>query len=373
MLVKKEKDPRDLRVSEGLNSIQDSVLLHDYDTKSLCCCQSSVTSEEHSDCCCIDRFVPKKAASILLSESYKRLGKLAKSNRVSECGSFLDFSFSMSENGSISETGKLFSANFCRDRLCPMCSWRRSLKVFGQVSRIMDVIGDQYKFLFLTLTIPNCTADDLPETLDGLMSSFRRLMRYKRLSFVKGFFRALEITRNKVNGTYHPHFHCILAVPLTYGKKQYVKHSEWLDLWRKACKDSSITQVDIRVVKDKSGNISDGEFSKSMKSAVAEVAKYPLKDSEYLIPGNPALTDDTVGTLSSALHHRRLVAYGGVFKQEFEKFNFDDPENGDLVNLDSPVNESVSMLIVRYGWSCGIYKIIGSRFEVSAKEAELLE
>ena len=27
---------------------------------------------------------------------------------------------------------KLFYANFCRDRLCPMCSWRRSLKIFSQ-------------------------------------------------------------------------------------------------------------------------------------------------------------------------------------------------------------------------------------------------
>ena len=30
---------------------------------------------------------------------------------------------------------KLKSANFCRLRLCPMCQWRRSLKMFGQVKK----------------------------------------------------------------------------------------------------------------------------------------------------------------------------------------------------------------------------------------------
>ena len=370
MIEVKEKDPVAMASSEGLNL----KLLQDYDTKSFGKCQSADDPKwAQTDSEIKDRFVPKKVASILLSESYRRLGRIGKADRVSDCGSFLDFAYAIDENGSMSESGKLHSANFCRDRLCPMCSWRRSLKIFGQVSHIMDCIAGNYKFLFLTLTVPNCAPDELPATLDRLMVSFKKLMKYKRLKFVKGFFRALEITRNKDTGTYHPHFHCILAVPMNYGKKEYVKHSEWLNLWRKAYKDDSITQVDIRVLKDKDGNRLEGEFTKSMKAAIAEVAKYPLKSSEYLFSGDQVITDDIIRTLSDALFHRRLVAYGGCFKDAFEKMALDDPEEGDLIHLDDSINESLSMLIVRYGWSCGVYKIIGTRIEMSSKEAALFE
>ena len=49
---------------------------------------------------------------------------------------------------------KLKSANFCRVRVCPMCNWRRSLKLFSQVSAITDAILAEKKarFIFLTLT-----------------------------------------------------------------------------------------------------------------------------------------------------------------------------------------------------------------------------
>ena len=371
MVVTKEKDPVALQSSEGLSH---DVLLHDYDTKSSSKCQSDdVPKWTQTDSELLNRFVPKKAASILLSDSYKRLGRISRSERVSDCGSFLDFAYTIDENGSISETGKLHSANFCRDRLCPMCSWRRSLKIFGQVSHIMDCIGSNYKFLFLTLTVPNCTAQELPETLDRLMVAFKKLMHYKPVKIVQGFFRALEITRNKKTGTYHPHFHVILAVPLSYGGKYYIKRDDWLHMWQKAYKDPSITQVDIRVLKDKDGNRIEGEFTQAMKAAVAEVAKYPLKSSEYLIASDPELTDDTVKTLSDSLYHRRLVSYSGCFKDVFDNLALDDPEEGDLIHLDDSINESLSMLIVRYGWSCGVYKITGSHIEMSSKEAALFE
>ena len=32
----------------------------------------------------------------------------------------------------------LDQVNFCKDRLCPMCAWRKSLKIFGQISQITD-------------------------------------------------------------------------------------------------------------------------------------------------------------------------------------------------------------------------------------------
>jgi hypothetical protein len=67
------------------------------------------------------RFAPKKALGMELSRIYELLSLYRRADRVSQCGSYLDFG--VLPDG----TKKLVKANFCRDRLCPMCNWRRSL------------------------------------------------------------------------------------------------------------------------------------------------------------------------------------------------------------------------------------------------------
>ena len=79
------------------------------------------------------RFAPKKALGMELSRIYELLSLYRRADRVSQCGSYLDFG--VLPDG----TKKLVKANFCRDRLCPMCNWRRSLKLYSQVSQVMDV------------------------------------------------------------------------------------------------------------------------------------------------------------------------------------------------------------------------------------------
>ena len=94
----------------------------------------------------------------------------------------------------------------------------------------------------------------------------------------------------------------------------------------------------------------------SLSSAVAEVAKYAVKSSDYLFEDNPVLTDEIVSVLSSALAGRRLVSFGGCFRKAWQLLNLDDPENGDLVNLDGKINPQLRYLIIRFGWSAGVYK-----------------
>ena len=314
------------------------------------------------------KFAPKRLDAELLSSSYSRLGYLNKAKRVNECGTLLEFRRPLTDwepptaaaAGVPSGDGwKLHTANFCRDRLCPMCSWRRSYKIFGQVSQIMEHIGSQYAFLFLTLTIPNCCPDELSFTLDNLQKGWHRLINSKRFKgSVRGYFKALEVTRNKLNGTYHPHYHCILAVDLDYFKKlKYISRDEWLSLWQVAMHNTTITQVDVRRCKAKETIIGQ-EAVKSLKSAVAEVAKYSVKSSDYLTNDN-ALTDDIVLTLGSALSSRRLCSFGGVFEQVRRKLALDDIEDGDLIHLDgSELRPDVAYMVKRFGWSCGAYKLL---------------
>lgn len=61
----------------------------------------------------------KKLKTLELAESYKRLG-MKKAYRVLDCSSYLEFKRYI-ENGKL----KLYQANFCKVRLCPMCAWIR--------------------------------------------------------------------------------------------------------------------------------------------------------------------------------------------------------------------------------------------------------
>jgi hypothetical protein len=53
---------------------------------------------------------------------------------------------------------RLKGANFCRARLCPLCNWRRSLKLRYQLGRVLNVVfseDNSLRMLLLTLTEPN--------------------------------------------------------------------------------------------------------------------------------------------------------------------------------------------------------------------------
>ena len=331
-------------------------------------CQSALPVESEIK----EKFSPKKQQSIMLSDSYKRLHWIKKAKRVADCGSWLEFleRSELAQGGSRNAkacgsaagapappTYKLYHANFCRERLCPMCAWRRSYKIFGQMSQIMNHLGDKYRYIFLTLTVPNCEPQELDSLIDDMMKGWAKLVRRKGFKIaVKGFFRALEVTRNKKTGTYHPHFHVVLAVDPHYFKdERYIKRDDWLRMWQECMQDDSITQVDVRTMRDKkTGNVS-GE---ALASAVAESAKYAVKSADYVFAGNNKLMDSIVSTLSAALSYRRLTALGGVFKEAWEQLGLDDPEDGDLIHLDKTVRADLATMIIRYEWSAGAYKLV---------------
>ena len=341
--------------------------------------QEEVTEQASLTSVLENEFIPRRLLSEKLSNIYYHLGRtqlnkdelfkyaekingqgkefrfnfMQHSLRCRECGTLLEFAF---EDGNMNGKPKLYNANFCKDRLCPMCSRRRSLKIFGQVSRIMDVIGDDYLFLFLTLTVPNVPAEALSETLNRLNKAFSKLLQYSAVQkVVEGYFRALEVTYNTSRNDYHPHFHCILAVPKSYTKsRDYIKRDKWLELWRKAYKDESITQLDVRLCRNKHVEESEVDSAEALKSAVAEVAKYAVKlDLD-------SMSADVIKTLALCLADRRLAVFDRekAFGKTVQKLKLDDAESetADLVHLDE-INPHVALMIVQMSWTCGAYKI----------------
>ena len=295
----------------------------------------------------------KKINTLDLSSSYKRIGYSRKSIRVGECGDFLEFRLTTGD------TLKLTRANFCKVRLCPMCAWRRSLKIFGQVSKIMNYIEKNYnyRYIFLTLTVKNCYGEDLKDTLDLMTDSFNKMTRRKIFEqAVKGYFRSLEITYNKDENTYHPHFHMILAVNDSYftDSKYYLSQKDWTNLWKSCLKVDYSPIVDVRKLRENNGK------------EIAEVAKYTVKADDFLIKDEKEnimenITDEVVKTLDNALYRKRLIAFGFTFKDIHKKLNLDDAEEGDLTNTDNEdLREDLTNIILRYQWNIGIknYKLV---------------
>lgn len=316
-----------------------------------------------------DKWTPKRILCERLVSVYRFLGLDNRAERVETCGTSLEFVKVAAAAGgppegdrsssSSNDIFKLHTANFCRDRLCPMCSWRRSYKIFGQVSKIMNLIQNDYEFLFLTLTVPNVPGELLSSKLDSLQVGWRNFTRHKSFkNSVLGYFKALEITYNKKADTFHPHYHVVLAVSKSYFvSRSYIARDVWLSMWQKAMNDYSITQVDVRKARDKKSERVGADVSAFLSSAVAEIAKYAVKSSDYLFE-DIGLSRYVVSVLFPALSDRRLVSFGGCFKKAFQALNLDDSENGDLIHLDGEIRSDVALQIYRYGWSCGAYKLL---------------
>lgn len=325
MSLKKDKTTNDSSLVDGLENQCDFKLCNNY----------SIDFEKIQDEL-NKKFSDKKKDSEKLSRVYKFIGEEIRSIKVAECGSYLEFKVT-------NDSHKLHHANFCKDRLCPMCNWRRSLKIFSQVSAVMEEMKD-YEFIFLTFTVRNCEGVDLSDTVQAIYDGWRYLYNKNSIfrKSIKGTFRSLEVTRNRLTGTFHPHLHCIMSVRKSYFKSaDYIKHSEWIKLWRKACKLDYDPWVYVEKVKS---------VGKGISGAIAEVAKYSVKSVDYGASG------ENVRIFLNALTARRLCGWTGIFAQIRKKLKLDDIEDGDLVHTEvDNIREDIACMIVRYQWKSGVY------------------
>lgn len=290
----------------------------------------------------------KKEGSMYLSEiySYEDLITKAldaqKADRVKACASYLTFK-------RIADGGlKLLKANFCRCKLCPMCVWRRSLKVYGQLKKIFDNLPSDTTVVALTLTIKNCSDETLSQTIEKLLVGFNRLIKYKQVKTVcQGFYRAMEITRNNedAQNRWHPHLHCLMVVDKKYfSSRSYIKHEELIELWRRALKADYDPSVRISRLKAKRGQ--------GIGQALCEFAKYTVKDSDCLT-GNIIEDIATVRLLDTVLAHCRFIGMGGIIRDLHKQLNLTDVEESqDLVHVgdDESVSDEAEE-IVSYKWT----------------------
>lgn len=285
----------------------------------------------------------KKDKANLLGTLYLTMGDERKGYRLLNCATQLGF-IVLPDGGK-----KLCEANFCRVRLCPMCAWRRSLKVYGQVRACCEHDSmSKFRYIFLTLTCRSCSGDELPSTLDAMLSAWRRLtlMPAPRAAWC-GTLRSLEVTaRLNDDGDatqYHPHIHALIAVKPSYFKGgKYISQAAYRELWRAAlrCEYDPVVHVE--------------RCHGDAASIVAESTKYATKDTDYLLPEDWEMSAERVRELDRAFYKRRFVAFGGAFADARKALQLDDIETGDLVRADgSECVDDETAPRVYYSWlSC---------------------
>ena len=261
----------------------------------------------------------RKILSLKLADIFKELQyKKTFVERVVSCGDTLRFI--QNQDGNL----KLYQAYFCKNKLCPICNWRRSMKYSYQTSKIVDEAIKQEpkgRFLFLTLTVKNVEGEALNSTISQLTKSFDRLFKRAKVQRnLLGYLRSVEVTHNENDKTYHPHIHVLMMVRPSYfqSKKDYITQKEWSDMWSQSLKVDYVPMIDIRTVK---------ETGKGLRGAVLETAKYPTKPIKLDIE-NKQVVDD----LYNGLYRKRQLGYGGLFKTIKKQLALDDAENGNLVH-----------------------------------------
>lgn len=195
--------------------------------------------------------------------------------------------------------------HLCRDRLCPVCAWRRGKALTARLRKIASYnIGA--RFLLLTLTVKNCEWSRLSDTLRELLGAWGKLSRRAKFArAVKGWTRTLEITRGK-DGKAHPHLHVLLQVPPEYFNKErglWLDHEELVMMWRRCLGVDYLPSVDIRAVP--AGGVG---------KAILEVTKYLSKNTQV-----EGLTDEEFLAYADAVAGVRAWAAGGAMREADEE------------------------------------------------------
>lgn len=268
----------------------------------------------------------------------------AKAARVQSCADSLRFEHT--EGGRL----RLAEARFCRVRLCPICQWRRSLKVYGQTADVVRYLAAQraaqgrkpYAFIMLTLTVRNVPAESLRPELDKLSAGWQRItQRAEVRRAVVGSMRTVEITYNSTERTYHPHLHALLCVrPSYFHSKAYLPQSRWQALWAESMRLPYLPQVDVR------------RCYGTDEKAIAEVSKYAAKPGDYIDASDLDRMAELVQVLDIATDRRRFVSWGGCMKEAHAALGLDDAEDGDLLHIEGDTT-SAEGAGVWFDWYAG--------------------
>lgn len=249
--------------------------------------------------------------------------------------------------------------NLCRDKFCFNCQSMLALKRQGKFAPQLDSLRGDFMIAHVIVTVPNCEAEELEPLLDRMYKKFPFLLRYFRgkakvhgVDFEQygygGGVRGLEVTQNREDKSFHPHFHCMLLFrpdldltgkyinSFSYDRGELVRKFSELEillqkLWYLLMNDQTVTAQAIK-------NLKEGYSVQVLdsKGYYHEAFKYACKGAFDETKGAFIYNEPTFRVLQSALHSRRMIQGYGLLH------NFNDLD-GEILETD--LQEAYSQII----------------------------
>lgn len=293
-----------------------------------------------------------KRRHLPLAGAYREAGMDKYADRLMSCATWLQY---LADSGLTRR--ELRGVNLCHLRLCPTCSRRKARLMAMRLVKVLNRVEADHpdvQFIFLTLTIRNVTGDKLRDALDALTKAWSLLTRRRPVArAVKGWFRAIEITHNATQDTYHPHIHAVIAVEpdyFRYASGLYITKDKWIQYWRESLRADYSPSVKIEKTTAKAGRGGAAE------SAAVEAAKYACKHSDYIGAGVPfKKSAEIVKVYTEALTRKRMTALGGWLKDAANALEIDvEAEDSDLIHDEDgkgALTPENAPYLEDYGWN----------------------
>lgn len=254
----------------------------------------------------------KKLAYRLLNLKFPK-GRAA---RMLRCGDELELSY-------CPVCGKyhVSSHSQCRDRLCPVCSWRLSIQRYHQMVEAIEVLKPEMEKLnsksaLLTLTVRNTPPERLRETLLAMSVGWNRFRQTKIFKHVIGWGKCVEVTYNSKNRTMHPHYHILLiydSADVTWAQEQKEVKAAW----------QSAMRLDYCPITDIKETYTTTPEKENITKAAGEAFAYSIKPQTTRLMPN-----DVLELFAQEVQGIRFVGYGGRLKEIRAQLKMED-ELGD--------------------------------------------
>lgn len=222
----------------------------------------------------------KRARRKYMTGTY--LGALVDVSKATEKSTLLKSywnSYHCAKELTLRSDGKV-TGHYCKNRWCLVCN---SIRTAQLINKYMPVLENWQEKQFVTLTVPNCSAGNLPVTLEEMYKAFATVKDRMKKQHQRGQapkfvgLRKMECTYNAERNDFHPHFHFIVDHPET--GNNLIDY--WLQEWNKNSFDNTVRGAadrkaqDIRPADDKSVIELFKYFTK--------VVQKPNKDGKRLI------------------------------------------------------------------------------------------
>lgn len=258
----------------------------------------------------LEKFTEKKKKSLIIGEKLCHLNDtqlMKRGVRMINCSTELNFNYCPD----CGET-HITKTNLCRDRLCPVCSWRLALKRYATMLQIMQIVNvADFQPAFLTLTVKNCKPWQLKDTIKSMNKAFSNITKLKVWKNIAGFAKAIEITYNKQSHEMHPHIHILLLLDKgTYTPSMVVEIKE---RWRRNLKIDYQPIIDLREIKSY-----NDDQNNDITGAVLETFKYTVKSKDL-----EDMPLKEFKHFAKQINGLRLISFGGILKDIKQALNVD--------------------------------------------------